>query len=439
MLIEGLVDAKAVGVVWRCLLLVHFFKGREFFSIFNHMFALGLTNRPCDPVLAIRTPERHATPVNVTINTHYVIQTISILGVGLMGGSLGLAWKKNRPALTCIGYDRADVMEAARQNGIIDREATSVADAVRDADLVVVATPLGAMPTLFEAMAPHLKPGAVVTDVGSVKAGIMADALRLLPEGISFIGGHPMAGAEHRGVAHADALLFENATYVLCPPVIHSVDEFIERHADLIDLIQLTGARILVLNAKRHDRIAAAVSHVPQLVSIALIHLADPAQTHDPAYLKLAAGGFRDMTRIASSPFGIWQDILAANHTQIVATLGMLIRHLERQRTHLQHIDITRLEADFTAARAVRRTIPPSMKGFLRPLADVYVYAEDRPGYLAQLTRLLYEADLNIKDLELLKIREGTGGAFKVGFADEADADRAVAVLVKDGYTAYRL
>jgi prephenate dehydrogenase len=248
-----------------------------------------------------------------------------------------------------------------------------------------------------------------------------------------------MAGKEHNGVAYADALLFENATYVLCPPSGYDTETFAETFSDFVELIQQTGARVLVLDPQRHDRIAATVSHVPQLVAVALMNLAARSDEEDGAFLRMGAGGFRDMTRIASSPFGMWGDILDANHEAVATALDQLIEILRSQQRELQKPSSARLANDFEAARAVRRTIPKDMKGFLRPLVDVYVYAIDRPGFLAHLTRTLYDAGLNIKDMELLKIREGTGGTFRVSFADGTDADRGVETLNANGYTAYRL
>ena len=147
-----------------------------------------------------------------------MIQRIALIGTGLIGGSLGLAWKKHRSDLTLVGYDLPAVSDKALQRGLVDEWSASLSEAVRDADLVVLAVPLAPMMRLMAEMAPFLQPGTLVTDVGSVKVPVMQQARDVLPDGISFIGGHPMAGSEKGGFANADAFLFENATYVLCPP-----------------------------------------------------------------------------------------------------------------------------------------------------------------------------------------------------------------------------
>ncbi len=368
-----------------------------------------------------------------------MIQRIAILGVGLIGGSLALAWKKNRTDLTLVGYDVPAVLEAALERGQIDEAALTLAEAVPTADLVVLAVPLAPMLRLLEELAPLLQPGTLVTDVGSVKQPLMAQARQVLTEANPFIGGHPMAGSEQGGAANADAFLFENATYVLCPPEGLTPEALPQRYADFVALVEATGARVLVLEAERHDRIAATVSHLPQLLATMLMNYAAERNAEDDAFLRLAAGGFRDMTRIASSPFAMWQHILLANEGPILDALAGFATALQKTRNRIIEQDLDGLHKAFAEARRVRDTIPKDTKGFLHPLADIYVYAEDRPGVLAHITGTLFEAEVNIKDIELLKIREGTGGAFRLSFSDEATADAAVEVLEHAGCRAHRL
>ncbi|HET6569708.1 MAG TPA: prephenate dehydrogenase [Rhodothermales bacterium] len=368
------------------------------------------------------------------------IERVALIGLGLIGGSLGLAWKKNRPELHIAGYDAPDVLNTALRRGAIDTAySDDLTGAVQNADVVVLAVPLTTMLRLMGELAPGLKPGAVVTDVGSVKMPVIRHAQEVLPPEAAFIGGHPMAGAERGGIGNADPFLFENATYVLCPADNRSTDSIQADHADFVDLIRATGARLLALEPERHDRIASVVSHLPQLLAVTLMNFAAEHNAADDAFLRLAAGGFRDMTRIASSPFDIWRDILIANEGSILDALGGFAAELQKMRNRLIEEDLDNLQERFDAARTIRNTIPKNTKGFLYPLADAYVYAEDRPGELLAITRTLVEAELNIKDIELLKIREGTGGAFRLSFADEPTADAAVAALRTASFTAYRL
>lgn len=366
------------------------------------------------------------------------MQQIGIVGTGLIGGSLGLAWKRHAD-VTIIGFDERHVLDRALERGAVDKGAASPADAVRGSDLVVLATPIRSILSMLEHVSPHLKEGAIVTDVGSVKRPIVEHALEILPAHATFIGGHPMAGSERRGIDHADALLFENATYVLCPPGGPDDDDFESKYASFISLVSLTGARLILLPPERHDRVAAIVSHLPQLLATALMNYAIEENRDDEAILKLAAGGFRDMTRIASSPFDVWRDIILANTGPILDALSGFVTELQNLRHRVAVEDLDAIEKAFESARQARETIPRDTKGFLHPLADVFVYAEDRPGELLAITRVLHEAGLNIKDIELLKIREGTGGAFRIGFSDDETAEQASNELQRTGYTAYRL
>lgn len=366
-----------------------------------------------------------------------IVQRIAIIGVGLIGGSLGLVWKKRLTGIHIIGFDNKSVLDAARRRGAIDTSAASLEEAVREADVVVLAAPLGTIVATLRDIVPFLKPGALVTDVGSVKRPVLDQAIEVLPKHAVFVGGHPMAGSERRGVEYADAFLFENATYVLCPK--DDVEDLTQDQPQFVELIRATGARLLVLDADRHDRIAATVSHLPQMIAVALITYAADRNEHDDAFLKLAAGGFRDMTRIASSPFEVWRHILVANHGPILDALAGCMTTLQKLRGRLGTEDLDALEQSFHAARTARESIPRDTKGFLHPLADVYVYAEDRPGELLSIARILHQSSLNIKDIELLKIREGTGGAFRIGFADSRSAEAAVDALAAADYHAYRL
>ncbi len=368
------------------------------------------------------------------------IDRVSILGLGLIGGSLGLSWKAQRPDVERIGYDRdAGTCRRAVERGAVDESVDTLEAAVAGADLVVLATPPAAMLRLMAEMSPYLAPGALVTDVGSVKQVVAGQAEEVLPAGSCYVGGHPMAGSEKNGIDHADPFLFQNATYILCPPPGYGDERFAHEHAPLLDLIRATGAQILLMNAARHDRIAAAVSHLPQLLAVVLAQMAGDLHEDDPAVLDLAAGGFRDMTRIASSPFDLWHEVLVANHSAVLDVLAQFAARLGRLRGRLAAEDLGALQTAFDEAHHAREQIPRHTKGYLYPLSDLYVYAEDRPGTLARLTQAVYDAGVNLKDLELLNIPEATGGAFRAGFADPADAQAARKALEAADFPVRRL
>ncbi|WP_412062848.1 prephenate dehydrogenase/arogenate dehydrogenase family protein [Rubrivirga sp. IMCC45206] len=352
--------------------------------------------------------------------------TVSILGTGLIGASLGLALRRRFPEIEVVGSDpNAAHAKTALARGAVSRLA-SPAQAAAVGDLVVLAAPLDALPDLLATAAAHARPGALVTDVGSVKASVMA-AARARP-GLRFVGGHPMAGAAVGGPEQADALLFENAVYVLTP------EDPASPPPEALWLVDAVGARVVVMDAERHDRAVAAVSHLPQLLAVALVEAA--AEAGDDA-LALAAGGFRDMTRIAGSPFSTWGPILRDNRGAVLAALDGFQRQLDAVRRAVAD-DAHALAPAFEHAGQTRASLPSASKGSLAPLADIVVWADDRPGFLHALTGTIAGAGLNVRDAELLRVRSGEIGTFRFGFETAGDADAAVTALGADGYRAER-
>lgn len=366
-----------------------------------------------------------------------MVDRVALLGTGLIGGSLGRALHEALPSLSIVGHDRPEVLEVAEARGAITHRAADPITAVAEADVVVLATPLAATLRLMEHVAPHLADGTLVTDVASVKQPVLDQARDVLPDTVAFLGGHPMAGAEHSGIEHADPLLFENAVYALCLPEGTPADALQDTLAPIVSLVEAVGGRPLVLDAHQHDRTAALVSHLPQLVAVALMNTLAEASDPETA-LDLAAGGFRDMTRIATSPFDMWRDVLVGNESAIHDALSHFTRTLQRIRNRLIADDLDDLSSLFDTAADTRSRIPRGVKGFLQPLADVYVQAPDKPGILTHLTGVLADDDLNIKDIELQKFREGTGSTFRLGFDTATDASQATSLLNDAGYDAQR-
>ncbi len=366
-----------------------------------------------------------------------MMQRVAIIGLGLIGGSLALAWKERRKDLTIVGHDKPDVLKDAIARGMVSEAAASVQEAVTGADLVVFAVPLDSMGVVLRQAAPYLKPGAVVTDTGSVKSPVAQEAEAALSADNPYVGGHPMAGAEKGGIAQADAFLFENAAYILCPKEDDNMQQWTTTHAALLSIIESTGARVFLIDPAVHDRVAAAISHLPQLVATALMTFVGEQQ--QDAYIRLAAGGFRDMTRIAASPWALWQPILEFNRQPVLQALQQFRRVLQQLTDAIEQSDTTALHNAFRKGRHTRDSIPRDTRGFLYPLSDIYVYAKDRPGVLAHIANTLFDDGINIKDIALLRIREGTGGAFRLSFENDDQAEAAVTSLENAGCRAQRL
>ncbi|GEM_PF-34062 len=254
---------------------------------------------------------------------------IAIVGLGLIGGSLGMAIRAARlRGVEVVGYDRdGAVVSKAKRLGAIDREARDLARAVSGASLVVIATPILAIREVLREAAPHLSPGAVVTDTGSTKAAVMAWARELLPEGVHFVGGHPMAGKEAQGIDNAQADLFRERAYCLCPDP--QADEGAVR--TVLGLVHLVGATPLFIDPQEHDQYVAAVSHLPLVVATALFTLVRGSSGWSEM-APLAASGFRDTTRLASGDPEMAHDICLTNQEAILHWLDRMIGELYRYR-----------------------------------------------------------------------------------------------------------
>ncbi len=360
-----------------------------------------------------------------------IFRKISIIGTGLIGGSIALSLRQSKEYnFTITGFDtNPDALNLALELGAIDKKADSIEEAVKDADVVFLCTPISEILQQLHTVSKHVKPGTVITDVGSVKKIILKEAEKIKND-VYFIGGHPMAGSERKGILSADPFLFENAVYVLCPKFnvpIKMVNEFIE-------LIKLTGANIILLDPEIHDRIAGYISHLPQLIAVLLVNTVG---SMGPDYLSLSGGGFKDLTRIASSQFEIWHDIISFNREKIIEALDNFINGLSKYREIIKSDKIGELKSEFDNAFKLRNEIPSSRKGFLNVLYDVFIMVEDKPGVLSKISTALYKGGLNIKDIELLRVREGIGGTFRLSFGSESDARKAIEIINELGYKVF--
>ena len=276
---------------------------------------------------------------------------ITLVGVGLLGGSLGLAVKKRRLASSVVGFVRrkASIAECTRA-GAVDHATLDIVEAVGGADLIVFCTPIAQMRPLVGRMLPALKPGAIVTDVGSVKASVVLDLETLVAKaGGHFVGSHPMAGAEKAGVGAARAELFANAVCVVTPTP--RSNKAAVRKVE--GLWKAVGARLLALAPKTHDELVSRSSHLPHVVAAGLANLVLNPR-HRPEQAQLCATGFRDTTRIASGSPEMWRDIALANRENLSAALGQLISDLERFRGALKKADGKRIAKFFEDAKARR-------------------------------------------------------------------------------------
>ncbi|HEV2494587.1 MAG TPA: prephenate dehydrogenase [Terriglobia bacterium] len=279
-------------------------------------------------------------------------QRISIIGLGLVGGSWGLALKKHGFAGSITGSDRPGVLDRAAAARAIDESAEEPVAAVRGADLVVLATPVGVILDLLPKLKAAVSNRALITDVGSTKRLICQRARELFGDEPLFLGGHPLAGKELSGFENADAALFEGARYALTPLTPdHLADERVKAFSELLETL---GARPFLCDASAHDRAVAYLSHLPQLLSTSLASLIAEQGTEDFLPLDLAASGFRDLTRLAESPYAVWRDICLTNIENIQSALDLLIEKLEAVKLHLSDRE---LEREFKQAAKLRERL----------------------------------------------------------------------------------
>ena len=271
------------------------------------------------------------------------IQQITIVGTGLIGGSLGLALRQRGFEGTIIGCDKPEVLETAIMRGAIDRGGTDIKEAVLDSDVVVFATPVGAILSLFEKLAPTLSSTILITDTGSTKREFVERA-RLVLGGAAeerVLPGHPMAGKEVGGIENADPELFRDAAWLITP--IGENQPYTARQREYIDLLQSIAARVITLDAERHDRLCAWISHLPQMISTALASLLREELGNDEAVTQIGGRALREMTRIAHSPYSMWRDIALTNSQNLEAALLRFEQQLAHLRENLRGPDLREL------------------------------------------------------------------------------------------------
>ncbi len=336
------------------------------------------------------------------------VTVAAVLGTGLIGASVGIGLRA--AGWHVVGYDlSARASERAVTMGAIDVAASSVDEAVSGAELVVLAGPV---PAIVETLA-SLETSALVTDVAGVKTPVVAAAGHLS----RFIGGHPMAGRETTGPDGASGSMFRGATWVLCTDRTNEAD--MDR---MISIVESFGASPVLMSAAEHDRAVASASHLPQVAAGALVELVG----EDVAALGLAAGGFRDLTRIAMSEPSWWVDVLLANKGEVVPALRRLAERLEGLAGEVESAQREAILDRMSNARAIRRSMAA-------PVESVSIVLEDRPGQMARVGSALSESGVDLRDLQLRHAVHGGGGVLTLSVRS-GEADKLRDALSEDGF-----
>lgn len=270
-------------------------------------------------------------------------QRVAILGTGLIGGSFGLAVRKEFPTIEVIGFDRPEVLAAACMLEAVEETAKDISKAIHGADLIYVALPIGATIDALPSIAAAAKPNALVTDSGSTKAAVCRAAQRAFKGSVRFLGGHPMSGRETSGIEQADAGLFRNARYAL----VGSGDDPDRRVRGFAALLLAIGAEPVWCDAETHDWAVSIVSHLPQLAAVALASVVQDETDETGLPASLSGQGLQDMLRLAGSPYALWRDIAFTNKENIFRALTRLEQAIEHLRANLTTKE---LEQEFTTA-----------------------------------------------------------------------------------------
>lgn len=365
------------------------------------------------------------------------MRSVVVIGLGLIGASLAVALKKGGAVLVS-GFDKDPArVEEAFKLGLIHRAIshTMLKPELEQADVILLAMPVGEILRFLPELAQEkLKPGVIISDVGSTKKSIV-DLARQLFAGrdVLFIGGHPMAGSHKSGLAAARADLFENAYYVLVPT------RPTKDHEVLEELLSPTRAQFVVMEADVHDQVVAVVSHMPHLIAALMVDDLRERAEHEPWFKLLAAGGFKDMTRIAAANPIMWRDILLDNRVRLVSLIDRWQVQLNAYKRALLESDGEKVAALFTRSNDFRRRLPEKRSGAVRPAYDLYLDIPDQPGMIGRVTTLLGEAGISLVNIEIMELREDIMGVLRLAFRNDHDLKRAQALLKDAGFRLHAL
>ena len=367
--------------------------------------------------------------------------TMAFIGLGLIGGSLARGLKRARPDIRIMAYMRTrSKLEQAKKDDIIDVILNGIGEELLECDIIFLCTPVEYNAQYLSAIRPYLKPGALITDVGSTKTDIHKEILR---QGLShcFVGGHPMAGSEKTGYEHSTDHLLENAYYIVTPPegLTEPSASYSDNVCRLLAVAQAVGAIPLVLDYREHDRVTAAISHLPHLVASSLVNLVKDSDSPEGIMRRVAAGGFKDITRIASCSPEMWEQICMTNAGPIGDMLeqyiGSLQDILDQIRGHKDK-EIYRL---FEKSRTYRDSITDRAKGPIEPSYEFSVDVVDEVGSISTIAVILAAKGISIKNIGINNNREHGEGALKIAFYDEASMKEAWERLEKYKFELVRL
>lgn len=363
--------------------------------------------------------------------------TVGFVGFGLIGGSVARGIKNVSPDSTILGYQYNpnkpnENLIAAKEDGVIDRIETNL-ESYGVCDIIFLCAPVLTNITYLKELKPFIKSSCILTDVGSVKGNIHAAISELGLEEY-FVGGHPMTGSEKTGYKNSSAALMENAYYILTP----TEKTPAEKTEFLKSLAVRIGSIPVILNPKEHDDITAAISHVPHIIAAELVNLVREQDDASEHMKSLAAGGFRDITRIASSSPVMWQNICLTNTDSIIKFLTLYKDRLEHFISLLKDRKEEEIIAMFSSSKEYRDSMPVKSTGAIAKAYETYLDISDEAGAIAAVSTALAEHGISIKNIGILHNREFQEGVLHIAFYDEESICRANRLLEQLNYTIHK-
>lgn len=362
------------------------------------------------------------------------VKSVSIIGLGLIGGSLAKAFRQQYSHLDIYAVDNnTDSLELAKQEGVINDGFLQCSEPVFNSDIIFICTPIRRTVEILSELNGKVKPDCILTDVSSTKGEVTRyiDGLENPPV---FIGGHPMAGTEKSGYANSFAHMFENAYYVLTPTVA-STSHAVEILKSMLSGI---GAIATVVSADQHDTVTGCISHVPHIIASALVTLAKDSENGEGLVKQLAAGGFKDITRIASSNPSMWEDIILSNGGKVIDLLNQYKAIVDGVIDDIRNTNPPGIYDFFNNAKQFRDGFSTNQVGLIPKNFELILDVPDQPGIIGKIATLLGCSGINIKNINVSNSRELEQGCLRITLSDQANTDKAYAILLTSGYKVFR-
>lgn len=359
---------------------------------------------------------------------------VAIIGLGLIGGSIARALREKCGVSDITAVSRSiEAVNKAIEDNVITRGFEQINEYVYNADIIFICTPVKSTIEYVDQIAPKVKPHCIITDVGSTKGEII-NHLNSMDNPPVFIGGHPMAGTEKTGYSASFTHLFENAYYILSPCK-STTDESLSL---MTDYVNKTGGIPVIINADEHDRITGNISHLPHIIAACLVNLVKESDSPEGKMRMLAAGGFKDITRIASSSPEMWENIVSSNSEEILKILDNYKDILDRFASYVKSRDSEKVYEFFGCAKKYRDMFSSRNKGLIASVYEIIVDVVDKPGIIGEITTILGENGVNIKNINVSNSREFEQGCLKITLQDIKSLDTAYDLLLSKNYKVYK-